>query len=653
MTEDIFQAADLPPRGIADAGTDRRHELRQWLGLPKDELAKSVAKLSDEEIVDRLKRAGELMAQNEARFSSMKEISSALGATIDIDELLVLIMQKVTNLMDAERSSLFLVDPETDELCDKYTQGLGDQEIELEPGEGIAGWVAKSGRSLNLREPYRDPRFDASVDAQTGYRTDSILAQCVRGQEGKVIGVIEVLNAHSGSFSTADEALLSAIASQVAIAIENTRLYQSMLNTNAELKETKQELEKKIAELDLLYEVERELSHAVDLNELVESITRKTLDLVNAQVSALTLKESDHLRAFVSVDGGDGSWEFSERTLDSEQGISSRAMESGEPVTCGTGTCDPVPDAVSQGMGVPVENAVAVPLFDEDECIGALMVANRLPEEDENGDPAPVGFSDDDTKVLTLIAGQIAGAVAARRHREEREKRERLAAIGQALSGVLHDLKNPASIINGYVQLMVKADDRDKREEYAESIDQQFDQFSQMTRELLVFARGETNVVYKDVDIGEFMGKVQQLLEQELEATDTKLSIDIDCTGKVRLDPAKVKRALLNLARNAADAMDGSGTVSIRVSLEPGQVLRFEVEDDGEGIPEGIRDNLYESFVTEGKQNGTGLGLSIVKKVVEDLNGTIDFETERGEGTIFRLRFPQGEQLPDASDEAA
>ena len=653
MTEDIFQTADLPPRGIADAGTDRRHELRQWLALPEEELAKSVANLSDEEIVDRLKRAGEVMAQNEARFDSMRDISSALGATIDIDELLVLIMQKVTGLMDAERSSLFLVDPSTDELCDKYTQDLDGEDIELEPGEGVAGWVAQSGRPLNLREPYRDPRFDASVDAKTGFRTDSILAQCVRGTDGDVIGVIEVLNAHSGSFSTADEALLSAIASQVAIAIQNTRLYRSMHKTNEELKETKRELEKKIAELDLLYDVERELSQAVDLNELVESITRKTLDLVDAQVSALTLKETDHLRAFVSVDGGDGSWEFSERTLDNERGISSRAMENGEPVTCGTGTCDPVPEAVSEGMGVPVENAVAVPLFDEDECIGALMVANRLPEPGEGGEDVPVGFSDDDTKVLTLIAGQIAGAVAARRHREEREKRERLAAIGQALSGVLHDLKNPASIINGYVQLMVKADDREKREEFAESIDHQFDQFNQMTRELLVFARGETNVVYKEVDIGEFMGKVQQLLEQELATTDTKLSIDIDCAGKVRLDPAKVKRALLNLARNAADAMDENGTVAIRVSLEPGQVLRFEVEDDGEGIPEAIRDNLYESFVTVGKSNGTGLGLAIVKKVVEDLNGTIEFETERGEGTLFRLRIPQGDELPDQSSEAA
>jgi signal transduction histidine kinase/putative methionine-R-sulfoxide reductase with GAF domain len=573
----------------------------------------------------------------------MQEISSALGATIQLDELLVLIMEKITKLMDAERSSLFLLDEETGELWSKVSQGIVDQEIRLQPGEGIAGWVAQRGKSLNVRDAYRDPRFNPDTDAETGFTTDSILCQPVRNQEGKTIGVVEVLNAESGEFTPTDENLLSSIASQAAIAIENSKLYQSALKTNHELREIKRQLEKKVAELDLLYEVERELGQAVDFDELVESITQKILDLVDAEASALTLKQPDHYQSYVLVDRLTGiperDWDFSEMQYGQEGGISARAMQTGEPVICGTGDCVPVPDETSETMGVPVENAVAVPLFDDDECIGSLKVANR--RHDEQSGEGAGGFTDDDVKILTLIAGQIAGAVAAQRNREEREKKERLAAIGQALSGVLHDLKNPASIISGYVQLMVKADEREKRERYAKSVEQQFDQFDQMTRELLVFARGETNVVLEEVEVCDFMDDLRELLGEEMAAKDTELEVDVDCSGTIQIDSAKIKRAILNLARNAAEAMDDEGTVRVRVGRSETGDLLFEVEDNGEGIPEEIRETLYDSFVTQGKTHGTGLGLAIVQKVVEDLDGELDFETEIGEGTTFSMRIPQ------------
>jgi len=642
MSEDVLSTAGGLEEELADDSADSAEtEVVEWLNRSDERLRGAVDEMSTDEIVELLGEAGDALAQKEAKFASMQEISSALGATIQLDELLVLIMEKITKLMDAERSSLFLVDPETGELWSKVSQGVVDQEIRLEPGEGIAGWVAQTGKSINVKDAYTDPRFNPEFDAKTGYTTNSILCQSVRNQEGEIIGVVEVLNAKSGEFTAADENLLSAIASQAAIAIENSKLYLSALETNHELRETKRQLEKKVAELDLLYEVEREMSRAADFDTLVESITQKTLDLVDAQASALTLRQPNHLRAYVLVDRSgevdEHTWEFSERKLprDGGVGISARAMETGEAVICGSGDCAPVPETASRTMGVEVDNALAVPLFAEDACIGALKVANRRHEDGEQA-----GFTDDDRKVLTLVAGQIASAVAAERHREQREKKERLAAIGQALSGVLHDLKNPASIISGYVQLMVKADDRDKRERYAESIQQQFDQFDQMTRELLVFARGETNVVLEALEVSEFMGNLEELLEKEMAAKGADLEVEIDCSGTVELDRAKIKRAILNLARNAAEAMDEGGTVTIRVTRDEAGLV-FAVEDNGEGIPPEIRDRLYESFVTRGKAHGTGLGLAIVKKVVEDLDGQITFETEMGEGTVFRLQIPQ------------
>jgi signal transduction histidine kinase/putative methionine-R-sulfoxide reductase with GAF domain len=621
-----------------------RDDVGDWLDQSDEALAQLVREMSTSELIERLGAIRDKMARQEAQLASMQEINSVFGRKVPIDELLGLIMDKITKLMNAERSSLFLVDEETGELWSKVSQGVVDREIRLQPGEGIAGWVAETGQSLNIKDAYRDPRFNPEYDRETGFTTDSILCQCVRNEDEEIVGVVQVLNSRSGAFTDQHEHLLSVIANQAAIAIENSRLYMSMLEKNEELRDTKRRLEKKVAELDLLYEVERELSQAVGLERLVESITQKTLELVDAEASALTLDGSNtHDRTYVLVDrvpeGPGHDWDFFERTVPrDDEGIDARARETGEPVICGDGRCDPVPDGTSESLGLDVDNALAVPLFDEDECIGSLKVANRRASDDEeSGLP---GFTDDDVKILTLIAGRIAGSVAARRHRERREKQKRLAAIGEALSGVLHDLKNPASIISGYVQLMVKEDDRARREEYAESIDQQFDQFNQMTRELLVFARGETNVVAKRVDIEAFMGELEKLLSEELNNKGVELELDVACEGTVQLDPAKVNRALLNLARNGAEATPDGGTIAISVTRD-GDDLLFCVRDTGEGIPDEIRDRLYESFVTKGKQNGTGLGLSIVKKIVEDLEGEIDFETETGEGTTFYLRIPQ------------
>lgn len=642
MSEDVLGTSPGELDAISGESSRVDQPLTQWLNQSDERLEERVAEMSDGEVVELLQRAGDTISQQEAKFASMQEISSALGATIQLDELLVLIMEKITKLMEAERSSLFLIDADTGELWSKVSQGVVDQEIRLQPGEGIAGWVAQTGKSINIKDAYRDPRFNPEFDAKTGYKTDSILCQSVRNQEGEIIGVVEVLNAKSGEFTVADENLLSAIASQAAIAIENSKLYLSALETNHELRKTKRQLEKKVSELDLLFEVRKELSQAIDFDTLVESITQKILELVDAGASALTLRRPDHFRTFVLVDraahSSERDWQFSERKISDDRGVGAEAMERGEAVKCGSGDCAPVPESTSDTMGIPVENALAVPLFDEEECIGSLKVANRRHEQGSAD-----GFTDDDVKILTLIAGQIASAVAAQRHREEREKKERLAAVGQALSGVLHDLKNPASIISGYVQLMVKADDRQKRERYAESIEQQFDQFNQMTRELLVFARGETNVEREEVEVEEFVGNLEELLEKEMAAKGADLEFEVDCEGTIRLDRAKVKRAILNLARNAAEAMPDGGTVTIRLRRTEDGVLEFEVEDTGEGIPPEIRDTLFDSFVTQGKSHGTGLGLAIVRKAIEDLDGTVDFETERGEGTSFRLRFPQDE----------
>ena len=110
----------------------------------------------------------------EKKFHLVQEIARALSSTLDLDRLLSLIMDKITVLMDAERSTLYLFTPDGRELWSKITGNLS-MEIRLGLGEGIAGWVAASGEVVNIPDAYQDARFNADFDRQSGYRTRSIL----------------------------------------------------------------------------------------------------------------------------------------------------------------------------------------------------------------------------------------------------------------------------------------------------------------------------------------------------------------------------------------------------------------------------------------------------------------------------------------------
>lgn len=673
MSEDLITNDSTQNHGPLGANNPDAHEvLLTWLSQPEQQLTEAVRDLSAEQITRLLSGIGEVFRRQVTKFTGMQEIGSALGQTMQLDELLHLIMDKIVRLMDAERATLFLVDSETGELWSKVAKGGVDTEIRLKPGEGLAGWVAETGNSINIGDAYNDARFQPGVDLQTGFDTRNMLCQPVRNQDGEIIGVVQVLNRAEGSFSDRDENLLSAIASQTAVAIENSKLYLSVVEQNVKLERARMDLQHKVRELDLLYDVERELSGAIDLNELIASITQKTLELISAQASALTLHETGHNRMFVmvnracadtcaehqadSTDTGEPpdkapQWEFSTRNIPHDHGIASKVIASKQTFRCDTGGCGEVADAASEEIGICVESVICVPLFDEDECIGALEVMNRMPSPGDSSAPyldGAGGFSDDDRKVLTLIAGQIAGVVASRRHRHKQEKVERLSAIGQMLTGVVHDLKNPIAVISGNAQLMVRADDREKRSEYAASINKQFEHLNQMTRELLTFARGDHEISMAEVDLEAFNAEVDELLLHELNNTDiayrTELVLKNNATKTAKFDAAKIKRAIMNLARNAAEAMPEGGEFEMRVERDENPAeIRFICQDTGPGVPDEIQDTLFDSFVTSGKVNGTGLGLAIVKKIVDEHHASITYENnhEDGSGAAFMIRIPQ------------
>ncbi|MBI2940294.1 MAG: GAF domain-containing protein [Chloroflexi bacterium] len=166
------------------------------------------------------------VAKQVERLTTLLEVTRALAAQIGFDDLLKLIVEKTSELLDAERSTLYLVDPETGELWSKVIQASEIREIRLRiGGPGVAAHVAATGETINLRDAYEDARFNRAVDRETGWRTRSMLVMPMRNHPGEIIGVVQVMNKRSGVFTREDEEFLASLAASAAVAVENANLY--------------------------------------------------------------------------------------------------------------------------------------------------------------------------------------------------------------------------------------------------------------------------------------------------------------------------------------------------------------------------------------------------------------------------------------------
>ncbi|HSE96939.1 MAG TPA: adenylate/guanylate cyclase domain-containing protein, partial [Blastocatellia bacterium] len=164
------------------------------------------------------------------RSEYLLDIMRSFSSQLERDRLLPVIMEKITVAMQADRSTLFLVDKKTGELFSRVAQGDNVKEIRFPINVGVAGHVATTGETLNIKDAYSDPRFNQEVDRRTGYRTNTILCMPVRTSAGEIIGVIQVLNKKGSHFMEEDETLLSALAAQAAVALDNSNMFEEILD---------------------------------------------------------------------------------------------------------------------------------------------------------------------------------------------------------------------------------------------------------------------------------------------------------------------------------------------------------------------------------------------------------------------------------------
>ncbi len=162
---------------------------------------------------------------------ALLKVGRTIAVETNIDTLLTIIAQEIKQALNADRCTVFLLDEEKHQLWSKVALGLEMQEIRFASNLGLAGHVATTGETVNIKDAYTDNRFNKEIDMQTGYKTKTILCMPIRNLSHQIVGVFQVLNKKNGEFTQKDEDLLIAIGSSAGIALENANLFnrQKML----------------------------------------------------------------------------------------------------------------------------------------------------------------------------------------------------------------------------------------------------------------------------------------------------------------------------------------------------------------------------------------------------------------------------------------
>lgn len=584
------------------------------------------------------------LAREERISEALREVGKALGTTLDLDDLLELILGRITELLEADRSTLYLLDEAKGELVSRLVIGDKVRSIRIRIGHGIAGTVAKTGRCMRIANAYDDPRFEPEWDLLTGYRTTSMLVAPLKNHLGRTIGVIQVLNKKDGhEFSDEDEAILTALSTQAAVAIDNSRLFVSLIQKNRQLLDTAEQLERKVKDLQLLFDLEQAMGRAATLEDLAKAALGRVSSACGARGAVLMVVDEetgDLVQHVYDTESPDILLRIGSKA---GEGFLGAAMSKNAPLEVEDASAHPDLNPRVEGRyPFEVKSVLALPLTGGDQRnLGVIGLFSKA------GGRA---FTAEDRELLELTGANVSTAVRLFQANRAREHGERLTAIGRLLSQVIHDFKTPLTVISGHVQLMEHVDDAKARAEHVQKILRQFDVLGAMQREVLEFARGERSIFVRRVYLNKFFADIREQVEHEIEGRAIELEMDVDTHVVARFDEMKMTRAVLNLARNAIEAMGTrGGKLRIEARLEKAQLL-IRVTDSGPGIPPEIEGRIFQSFVTAGKSNGTGLGLTIVKKIVDEHAGSIEVHSS-SKGASFTIRFPQerGGSLPPAS----
>lgn len=379
-------------------------------------------------------------------------------------------------------------------------------------------------------------------------------------------------------------------------------------------------------------------------DELLILSARVVTEMLDAEGSSVVLRDPETGDLIFHIVTGEKSSDLKSFRLAEGEGITGHCVRSASSVIVNDARSDPrfCPRA-DAATSFTTRSILCVPLKLDGECIGALSVVNKR---------RGPGFDVRDCALCEAVANQIAVAIRNVQVSRAAVDAARLAAIGQAVAGVAHCMKNLLCGLQGGLYILRKDVLKTGAEvsmRGVEMVERNHARLAGLVQEMLTFSK-ERMPEYSEVDLNEIVRSVADLVQPRALELRIRLSIEpYEGKGPVELDHDAIHRCLVNLVSNGIDACEGEGT-EVRVAarqLGPQWVL-IEVTDDGRGMDEATRRCLFQPFFSTKGSRGTGLGLSVTRKIVQEHGGRVEAESEEGKGSTFRIYLPR--QRPASND---
>ncbi|MCC6820081.1 MAG: GAF domain-containing protein [Verrucomicrobiota bacterium] len=569
----------------------------------------------------------ELKARYE-RLKSLYQVGSVIHSTLEPQPALLLIVREAARLMHASSCSVVLVNPTTGFLEIQAAQGLPTkaEDLKLRPGEGLTGWVAQARKPARVGDVTKDRRY---IMLRPEVRSELAVPLEVHGE---VRGVLNVDSDRVDAFSAEDQELLESLAVQAARVIQNTWLYEQ-IRLKARL-------------LESLARVSRTINSALNLDEVLQTITREACGLMRAKLGSLLMLDESGAWLDLRASFGAGLAYIAKPRLGVEESLLGVAVRRKKPIQVENVQTSSRYQNVEVARQEGLVSLLSVPLVFAGEAIGALNVYTEQ----------PYLFSDEEIRILSAFAELSAIAIEKARLYERvvdveelLRQNERLSALGLLAAEVAHEIRNPLTVMKMlYHSLDLNFLPSDPRAEDARLMGEKIEHLNRIVERILDFAR-TTEPKLLPLDLNGIIEELRLLVRHKFANQGVKLI----CALQPRLpqipgDAMQLEQAFLNLMLNAAEAMPAGGNLTIATRVVPAksgppETLRsviVEFADTGGGMSEEQCRRAFSSVLSTTKPKGTGLGLAIVGRTVETHNGTIQIKSQPGRGTVIEIIFP-------------
>jgi signal transduction histidine kinase len=558
------------------------------------------------------------------RLQLLYQVSNVIHSTLEPQEALQLIVSEAVRLMRASSGSVVLINPTSGFLEINASQNLPSAatRLKLRVGEGITGWVARNGKPARVGDVTRDPRY---VMARRGVRSELAVPLEVNGETR---GVLNVDSDRADIFTVEDQELLQELAVQAAKVIQNTWLYE--------------QLRLKVHLFESLASVSRAINSTLNLDEALRAITREAGVLMRARMCSLMMLDESREWLDLRASYGAGEAYIKKPRLAVGDSLLGVVVRRKKPMQVTNVQASSRYQNIEVARREGLVSLLSVPLLFAGRAIGTLSIYTGR----------PYNFSNEEIRILSALAELSAIAIEKARLyervvdvEEQLRQNEKLSALGLLAAEVAHEIRNPLTVMKLlYHSLDLKFPDGDPRTKDARIIDAKIEHLNIIVEQILAFAR-TTEPKLEPVNLNELVDELGLLVRHKLANQNVRLVRQLQPDLPVVMgDAPQLEQAFLNLILNAAEAMPGGGTLTIRsrssrTNPHPTHVA-LEFKDTGGGMSKEVQKRAFTAVLSTTKAKGTGLGLAIVGRIIETHHGSVRIISQLGRGTTICITLP-------------